>query len=321
MTHNFIRRLTEIRLSTIRDETRLPRKLLLVLEKQICTLMSGAEEQSKQLPYVLLRPVWSRERLLLWQLGAGRAQRGPRTVPRHGFLQTDPGQSNSQWEGAVGGLEEAQGCALTLAGRGALPRSAPAAPAARPRTELWGAGQSSGPGPAVTALPAPWGQRGAPSRDRASPPPSAGSRAPFYITGGSAAVTQRTAELPRPGHGTGGREGRGPRLSPSEGLAPPPCRPLPGVTSATCAGSGIPGLQANSSPSLPFPPPSFPARAPSPPLTIAALGAAGERPASRSRHCAPSLCAFFSFPPSLPPCLPPRPGSEYCLSRPGTRLP
>lgn len=58
----------------IRDEARLPRKLLLVLEKQICTLMSGAEEQSKQLPYVLFRPVWSRERLFLWQLRVGRAQ-------------------------------------------------------------------------------------------------------------------------------------------------------------------------------------------------------------------------------------------------------
>lgn len=69
--------------------------------------MPGAEEQSKQLPYVLLRPVRSRERLLLWQLRAGRAQRGPRTVPWHGFLQTDPGHGNSQWEGAVVGLVEA----------------------------------------------------------------------------------------------------------------------------------------------------------------------------------------------------------------------
>lgn len=121
MTHNFIRRLTEIKLLMTRDETRLPRKLLLVLEKQICTLMPGAEEQSKQLPYVQLRPVWSRERLLLWQLRAGSAQRGPRTEPRHGFLQTEPGQSNSQCDGAAGGCwrqepEEAQAAGLCRAG-------------------------------------------------------------------------------------------------------------------------------------------------------------------------------------------------------------
>lgn len=297
MIHNFIRGLTEIRLLMTMDEPRSPRKLRLVLEKQICTLMSGAEEQSKQLPYVLLRPVWSPERLFLWQLRAGRAQRGPRTVPWHGFIQTDPGQSNSQWEGAAGGLEESEEAQAAGLCRAAVPSRRPAeglCPAPPWRLPVLGPARccegpvtAAGPGRPSSLCRRP-GDTGAHRAGTELPsPPSAESRAPFYITGGSAAVTQRTAGLPRPGRGTGGREGRGPRLSPSAGLAPPPWRPLPRGHLRylrRVRHSGAAGGQ------LPFPPclpPCLPPCAPPPPphrpLTIAALGAAGERPASRSQ--------------------------------------
>lgn len=140
-------------------------------------------------------------------------------------------------------------------------------------------------------------------------PPSAGSRAPFYITGGSAAVTQRTAGLPRPGRGTGGREGRGPRLSPSAGLAPPPWRPLPRGHLRYLRRVRHPGAAGGQLPFPPCLPPCLPPCAPPPPphrpLTIAALGAAGERPASRSRRWAPSLFFFFLSLPPFPRVYPP----------------
>lgn len=208
-------------------------------------------EQGKAVP--LAAPRWT-------------AQRGPRTAPWHGFLRTDPGQSNSRWEGAaVGGRGAA--CALTPA-EGLCP-----APPRRllPRTEPWGAAQGGGPGRPSSPSRRP-GDTGA-HRAGIEPPsvPSAGLRVPFYITGGSAAVTQRSAGLPRPGRGTGGREGRGPRLSPSAGLTPPPWRPLPRghlrylrrVRHPGAAGEQLPfpSLPASLLPSLPA---RHPLTAPSP---------------------------------------------------------
>lgn len=172
--------------------------------------MAGAEEQSKQLPYALLRPVWSRERLFLWQLRAATAQRGPRTAPWHGFLHTDPGQSHSQWEGAAGGGRGA-GCAGLCPHRAEGLCPAPPRRLLAPHGALRGrAGRRAGPGRPSSPSRRP-GDTGA-HRAGIEPPsvPSAGLRAPFYITGGSAAVTQRTAGLPRPGRGTGGGRGRGP---------------------------------------------------------------------------------------------------------------
>lgn len=320
MAHNFIRGLTEIRLLMTRDETRSPRKLLLVLEKQICTLMSGAEEQSKQLPYVMLRPVWSRERLFLWQLRSGRAQRGPRTVPWHGFLQTDPGQSNSQREGAAGGPEEARAaglcCALTAA-EGLCPAPPGRLPVLGPARSREGPVRAAGPGRPSSPSQCP-GHSGEHRAGIERPSlPSAGSRAPFYITGGSAAVTQRAAGLPRPGRGTGGTEGRGSRMSSSAAMAAPspgsPPLPAPGPAARAAGGQ------------LPFPPclpPPLPATAtPSPPPHHRGAGCRRRAPSQPVPSLGSFSFLFFSFPPSLPPCLPPRPGSEFCLSRPGTRLP
>lgn len=225
--------------------------------------MAGAEEQSKQLPYALLRPVWSRERLFLWQLRAATAQRGPRTAPWHSFLHTDPGQSHSQWEGAAGGGRGA-GCA------GLCPHRAEGLCPAPPRRLLAPHGALRGragrrAGPAVITLPAPWGHRGAPSRDRASL--RAVRRAPSallhnrrqrrgYTTNGGAAPA-------RPRYRR--REGTGPRLSPSAGLTPPPWRPLPRGHLRYLRRVRHPGAAGEQLPFLPFPPCLPPSLTPCPP--------------------------------------------------------
>lgn len=109
-------------------------------------------------------------------------------------------------------------------------------------------------GPAVITLPAPWGHRGAPSRDRASL--RAVRRAPSallhnrrqrrgYTTNGGAAPA-------RPRYRR--REGTGPRLSPSAGLTPPPWRPLPRGHLRYLRRVRHPGAAGEQLPFLPFPP-------------------------------------------------------------------
>lgn len=148
--------------------------------------------------------------------------------------------------------------------RGALPRSAPAA--AGPARSSEGPGRAAGrAGPAVIALPAPWGHRGAPSRDRASL--RAVRRAPSallhnrrqrrgYTTNGGAAPA-------RPRYRR--REGTGPRLSPSAGLTPPPWRPLPRGHLRYLRRVRHPGAAGEQLPFLPFPPCLPPSLTPCPP--------------------------------------------------------
>lgn len=263
--------------------------------------MSGAEE----LPYGPLRPVWSGERLFLWQPG-------PRTAPGHGSLQTDPGQSNSRREGAVGAGRSRS----STGGRAVSPHTAGSARSAPPRCCTEGRLRAAGPARPGCQCP-PCGHRGAPSRHRASLP--AVRRVPSALLHNRRLHNDRRgcpgpAAVPAAERG----EGRGPPepLSRAGGAMVGPSR----VTSATCAVSGTRGWSEQlPCPSLPFPScllPSFPSLPcpPSPhgPLTIAAPSAQPAGPVAGLLLCA----LFFFFFLSLPPCLPARPGSEYRLSRP-----